>query len=422
ATWKTSEEIFYSAIVRDITERRRAEEALQKSEAQLRRVQKVESIGQLAGGIAHDFNNLLTVINSYSDMLLSETDHRSPLRRGLTEIKEAGYRAATLTHQLLAFSRQQVLKPKVLDLNAVVQNIMKFLRPLIGENINLIICPDPNLARVKADPGQIEQVIMNLVVNAQDAMPHGGQLTIETTNVELADTAPSKKGSMLSISYVMLTVSDTGCGMDADTQARLFEPFFTTKEPGQGTGLGLSTAHGIVKQSGGHIDFSSEVGKGSTFRIYLPRVEGEVELSEPAPARSEMLRGTETILLVEDDERVRSIGQTILQRHGYTILEARNGKEALHLAREHQGPIHLLLTDMVMPGLSGPQLAECLASIRPDTKVLYTSGYTDKVRTHHNLIDLSNAFLQKPFTRETLTCKVREVLNSVPKPIHSRHR
>jgi CheY-like chemotaxis protein len=219
----------------------------------------------------------------------------------------------------------------------------------------------------------------------------------------------------------MLTVIDTGCGMDANTQARLFEPFFTTKEPGQGIGLGLSTTYGIVKQSGGHVDFYSEVGKGSTFRIYLPRVEGEVEPSEPAPARSEILRGTETILLVEDDERVRAIGQTILQTHGYTILEARNAKEALHLARKHQGPIHLLLTDVVMPGLSGPELAESLTSIRPDTKVLYTSGYTDKVRAHHTLIGRSNAFLQKPFTPETLTCKVREVLNSVPKPIHSRH-
>ena len=422
ATWRTMGETFYSAIVRDITERKRAEVALQKTEAQLRQAQKVESIGQLAGGIAHDFNNLLTVINSYSDMLLSEIEYHNPLHHGLAEIKEAGYRAATLTHQLLAFSRQQVLKPKVLDLNAVVENIMKLLRRLIGENINLSICPAPNLGRVKADRGQIEQVIMNLTVNARDAMPQGGQLTIETTNIELADTVSRNQGSMLSGSYVMLTVNDTGCGMDAHTQARVFEPFFTTKEPGRGTGLGLSTAYGIVKQSGGYIDFSSEVGKGSMFRIYLPQVEDEVEPSEPAHACPEVLRGTETILLVEDDETIRAVGQTILQRHGYTILKAGDAKEALHLAGKHQGPIHLLFTDVVMPGLSGPELAECLRSIRPDTKVLYTSGYTDKVRTQHNLMGLSNAFLQKPFTPESLTRKVRAVLDSVPEPLHSSHR
>jgi CheY-like chemotaxis protein len=275
---------------------------------------------------------------------------------------------------------------------------------------------------VKADPGQIEQVIVNLAVNARDAMLQGGQLTIETMNVELGDTAPSKQSSILPGPYVMLAVSDTGCGMDAETQARLFEPFFTTKEPGRGTGLGLSTVYGIVKQSGGHIDVSSEVGRGTTFKIYLPRVEDEVELSESAPSRPEVLRGTETILLVEDDEMVRALGQTILQLRGYTILEARNAKEALHVAEEHQGPIHLMLTDTVMPGLSGPELAERLASIRPDTKVLYTSGYTDKVKTHRHLTALSAAFLQKPYTPETLTRKIREVLNSSQEPIRPRHR
>ncbi|MGH7206263.1 MAG: response regulator [Nitrospiraceae bacterium] len=407
--------------IRYAFERKHSETALRKSEAQLRQAQKVESIGQLAGGIAHDFNNLLTVINSYSDMLLSETGHRSPLRHGLAEIKEAGLRAAGLTRQLLAFSRQQVLEPKVLDLNAVVQNIMKLVRRLIGEDINLSICPEPTLGRVKADPGQVEQMIMNLAVNARDAMPQGGQLTIESTNVELDDTSSRKQGSILPGPYVMLTVSDTGCGMDAQTQARIFEPFFTTKEPGRGTGLGLSTVYGIVKQSGGHIDVSSELERGTTFKIFLPRVEDEVELSEPAPARPEVLRGTETILLVEDDEMVRALGLTILQLRGYTILEARNAKEALHLAEEHQGPIHLMLTDTVMPGLSGPELAERLASIRPETKVLYTSGYTDKVKTHH-LMALSAAFLQKPYTPETLTRKIREVLNSSQEPTHPRHR
>src|SRR5437867_3431955 len=414
--------LYFISQIQDITERKLAEEALQKSESQLRQAQKVESIGQLAGGIAHDFNNLLTVINSYSDMLLSEIHDHSPLHHGLAEIKEAGQRAATLTQQLLAFSGQQILKPKVLDLNAVVQNIMKLVRRLIDEDINLSICPTPNLGRVKVDPGQIEQVIINLAVNARDAMPQGGQLRIETTNVELDGPSSGNQSAMPPGPYVMLAVSDTGCGMDAGTQARIFEPFFTTKAVGKGTGLGLSTVYGIVEQSSGHIDVSSKVGKGSTFRIYLPRVEDEVEPTEPVPTYPEVLRGTETILLVEDDETIRAVGQTILQMHGYTILQARDAKEAIHLAEKHQGPIHLLFTDVVMPGLSGPELAECLTSIRPDTKVLYTSGYTDKVRTQHNLMGLSNAFLQKPFTPETLTRKVREVLDSVPEPLHSSHR
>ncbi|HXF92328.1 MAG TPA: response regulator [Nitrospiraceae bacterium] len=398
--------------IQDITEKKQAEKALQESEAQLRQAQKMESIGRLAGGIAHDFNNLLTVINSYSAMLLGDIDFDSPLRKGIEQIKEAGHRAALLTRQLLAFSRQQVLEPKVLDLNAVVSTSSKLLRRLIGEDIELVICADPSLGRVKADPGQIEQVIMNLAVNARDAMPKGGQLTIETRNIELGEASPLKPASVEPGRYVMLAVSDTGCGMDAETQARIFEPFFTTKELGKGTGLGLSMVYGIVKQSGGYIWVSSELGKGTSFTIYLPQVDDPSELLEPAPVPDLAGRGSETILLVEDDEMVRVLTRTILQMRGYTLLEARNAKEAIHLAEEHNEPIHLLLTDTVMPGLSGPELAERVASARPDMKVLYMSGYTDKVIALNAGRDLRTVFLQKPFTPEALARKVREVLDS----------
>jgi PAS domain S-box-containing protein len=402
--------IGFSKIVRDITEQKGLE-------AQLRQSQKMEGVGQLAGGIAHDFNNLLTVINSYSAMVLGELDFSNHLvRNWIEQIREAGHRAALLTRQLLMFSRQQVLEPKVLDLNEVVSNIAKLLRRLIGEDITQVLCLHPALGQVKIDPGQMEQIIMNLAVNARDAMSGGGQLTIETENVELDNVYARKHALVQPGPYVMLAVSDTGCGMDADTQARIFEPFFTTKEPGKGTGLGLATVYGIVKQSGGNIWVYSELGKGTTLKIYLPRVDRTSELPEPGAAPDEVLRGSETVLLAEDDEMVRALAQAILERYGYTVLAARNVHDALRLAQEGPVQIHLLLTDTIMPVMNGPELAKRFRSIRPETKVLFMSGYTDKVIVNTAALEPGTAFLQKPFTPQTLTHKVREVLNAIPQP------
>ena len=402
--------IGFSKIARDITEHK-------SLEAQLRQSQKMEGVGQLAGGIAHDFNNLLTVINSYSAMVLGDLDFSNPFaRNGIEQIKEAGHRAASLTRQLLMFSRQQVLEPKVLDLNEVVSNIGKLLRRLIGEDITQVLCLHPALGRVKIDPGQLEQIIMNLAVNARDAMPGGGQLTIETENVELDNAYVRAHALVQPGPYVMLVVSDTGCGMDADTQARIFEPFFTTKGLGSGTGLGLATVDGIVKQSGGNIWVYSELGKGTTFKIYLPRVEQTSELPELGAAPAELLRGSETVLLVEDDEMVRALAQAILERYGYHVLAARNVHDALRFAQEGSGQIRLLLTDTIMPGMNGPDLAKQVQSIRPEIKVLYMSGYTDKVISCTAALEPGTAFLQKPFTPQTLTQKVHEVLNAISQP------
>jgi PAS domain S-box-containing protein len=402
--------IGFSKIARDITEQKCLE-------AKLRQSQKMECVGQLAGGIAHDFNNLLTVINSYSDMVLGDLDFSNPFfRNGIEQIKEAGYRAALLTRQLLMFSRQQALEPKVLDLNEVVSNIAKLLRRLIGEDITLVLCPNPVLGLVKVDPAQMEQIIMNLAVNARDAMPDGGQLTIETGNVELDNAYACKHALVQPGPYVMMVVSDTGCGMDADTQARIFDPFFTTKGPGKGTGLGLATVDGIVKQSGGNIWVYSELGKGTTLKIYLPRVEKTSVLPEPVPAPDETLRGSETILLVEDEEMVRALVQAILERCGYHVLAARNVPDALRFAQEGPRPIHLLLTDIIMPVMNGPELAKRFLSFRPETKVLFMSGYTDKVIGYVGALEPGTAFLQKPFTPQTLTRKVHEVLNAIPQP------
>ena len=328
------------------------------------------------------------------------------------EIEKAGERAASLTRQLLAFSRKQVLQPQVLDLNRVVSEVDKMLRRLIGADVDLLTVMEPQLWQVKADPGQIEQVLINLAVNARDAMPQGGKLTIETANVYLDENYAHQHIAVKSGPYVMLAVSDTGCGMDAETQKHIFEPFFTTKEAGKGTGLGLSTVYGIVKQSGGHIWVYSEPGQGTTFKIYLPQVDGTPEQPAKNVARGETLRGSETVLLLEDDEVVRRLIADVLEMNGYRVLTATNGSEALLVSERHKGPIHLLMTDVVMPGMSGREAAERLGKSRPKMKVLYMSGYTDEAIVHHGVLDPGVAFLEKPFTPDEVARKVREVLDS----------
>ncbi|TAL11840.1 MAG: PAS domain S-box protein [Nitrospirae bacterium] len=399
-------------VFRDISETKQREKELQYTEEQLRQSQKMEAVGKLAGGIAHDFNNLLTAITGYSDLLLGHVPPDSLARRNVEEIRKAALRAGSLTHQLLAFSRRQVLAPKVLDLNAVVTNLEPLLRRLIGEDIELSSAPSPILGRVLADPGQIEQIILNLVVNARDAMPRGGRLTIETANVELDEAYASQHVTVQPGRYVMLAVSDTGVGMDAATQLRIFEPFFTTKEPGKGTGLGLSTVYGIVKQSGGYIWVYSEPRRGATFKIYLPRSEGTPEVLEPVVAPAKAFVSTETILLVEDDEAVRELVRGILEEKGYAVLVACRSEEAFKLNGQHEGPIHLLLSDVVMPTMSGPELAERLKSSRPRMKVLYMSGYTDDAVVRLGVLTEGTPFLQKPFTPNALLHKVHEVLGT----------
>jgi len=392
----------------------RSLEELERTQDQLVQAQKMEAIGRLAGGVAHDFNNLLTAIIGYSEFLLASFDHGDPRRKDVEEIKKAADRAAALTRQLLAFSRKQVLQLQVLDLNAIISNMEKMLRRLIGEDIELVTVLDPALGRVKADPGQIEQVLMNLAVNARDAMPQGGKLTIETMNAYLDEDYARRHVDVQPGPHVMLAVSDTGVGMDAGTQAHLFEPFFTTKQVGQGTGLGLSTVYGIVKQSNGHIWVYSEPGHGTTFKIYLPMVEEVVELAEErTPVAAISQTGVEAVLLVEDNDDVRDLARRVLLQHGYSVLEARDGEEALLICERHEGPVHLLVTDVVMPGgLSGRQLAERLAALYPGMKVLYMSGYTDNAIVHHGVLEPGMAFLQKPFSPDVLVCKVREVLDT----------
>ena len=394
------------ALFADISE-------LKRLEAQLLQSQKMEAIGRLAGGVAHDFNNLLTAIIGYSEFLLHGLNSYDPRRGDVEEIRKAADRAAALTRQLLAFSRKQVLQPEVLNLNAIVVNLEKMLQRLLGEDIELVTALDPHLGRVKADPGQIEQVIVNLAVNARDAMPQGGKLTVETVNVYLDEDYAHQHTEVQPGPYVMLAVSDTGVGMDEETKSHLFEPFFTTKELGRGTGLGLSTVYGIVKQSGGHITVYSEPGLGTTFKIYLPQTEESGETAVRAPTRPAALHGQETILVVEDAEPVRDMARQVLVRQGYTVLEAQNGEEALRLNASHEGPIHLLVTDVVMPGgMSGRQLAERLTATRPEMRVLYMSGYTDNAIVHRGLLEPGIAFLQKPFAPDTLTLKVRETLDA----------
>ncbi len=389
----------------EITERKLLEE-------QLRLSQKMEAVGRLAGGIAHDFNNLLTAINGYSELLLRQLEVGNPIRANLEEINRAGERAAALTRQLLAFSRKQLLEPQVLDLNTLVSNIDKLLRRLIGEDIELVVVFGPDLGRVQADPTQLEQVIVNLVVNARDAMPQGGKIAIETDNAELDEAYTRQHVGVTPGRYVKLAVSDTGCGMDRQTQSHVFEPFFTTKEAGKGTGLGLSTVYGIVKQSGGNIWVYSEVGRGTTFKVYLPRAEDAVEVAGIKARLTELVGGSETVLLAEDEGLVRSFVREILHKNGYTVLEAHHGTDALRMALQHAGPIHLLLTDVVMPQMSGKLLAQSLAPLRPGMRVLYMSGYAEKAVFHYGVLESGVAFIEKPFTAENVARKVRQVLDA----------
>ncbi|HLL81283.1 MAG TPA: PAS domain S-box protein, partial [Longimicrobium sp.] len=401
---------FTVGIIEDITERRRAEEALRQSQDELLQAQKMETVGRLAGGVAHDFNNLLTVIKGNTQLLLSDLPEGSEMREDLEEIDAVSGRAAELTQQLLAFSRRQVLQMRVLDLNETVARADRLLRRLLGEDIEFRTTVDPALGAVRADPGQLEQVLMNLALNARDAMPGGGKLTLETRNVWLDDEYARRHPSVTPGAYVMVAVSDSGHGMDAETQARVFDPFFTTKEPGRGTGLGLATVYGIVRQSGGHVWVYSEVGRGTSFKVYLPRVDGVP--AAQGPGRGAGLRGgTETILLVEDEESVRRLGHRVLERAGYTVLAAAAGGEALRVAEAHAGAIHLLVTDVVMPGMSGREVAERMALLRPRAGVLFTSGYTDDAIVHHGVLDDGMAFLQKPFDPSTLLDAVRRVLD-----------
>ncbi len=390
-------------IAEDVTERRALED-------QFRQAQKMEAVGRLAGGVAHDFNNLLMVVSGYTEVLLEQLNDNHPLLAKVQAIQQAADRATTLTRQLLAFSRKQLLELKVVDVNAIVADMERLLRPLIGENIDLTTKLTPNVGHTRADAGQLEQVIMNLVVNAKDAMPNGGRILIQTSEEEL-DAVRREHSLIQPGSYILLSVSDTGAGMDKETQSRIFEPFFTTKEKGKGTGLGLSTVYGIVKQSGGYIFAHSELGSGSTFRIYLPRVAdppGQPGLAKHPQAPS---GGSETVLLVEDEDSVRELVRETLQSRGYTVMEACDGINGMKVAETYDGKIDILITDVVMPGMSGRELAQRVSASRPTIKVLYLSGYTEDAIIHEGVLDPGTAFLQKPFTLQALARKVRDVLH-----------
>lgn len=391
-------------LLSDRSERKAFEQQIQQS-------QKMEAIGQLAGGVAHDFNNLLTIINGYADLALPQLQTENPVRMPLQEIRKAGDRAAALTKQLLAFSRKQLLQPRVLDLNAVVTDVNKMLRRLIGEDMNLQMALGGNLGHVKADPGQLEQILINLAVNARDAMPRGGRLTIETRNVDLGENATQNHVEVPAGQYVLLAVSDTGCGMTPHVQQHLFEPFFTTKAPGKGTGLGLATVYGIVKQSGGHISVYSEQSIGTTFKIYLPRLDAGAELAPPAEEAVAPRRGSETVLIAEDEPAVQAFTHEVLRSYGYQVMAAGSGEEALRLADEFGDKIDLLVTDVVMPGMSGRTLANSLHETWPGIKVLFLSGYTDTAMLRHGVLEDDVDFLHKPFRPDELARAVREVLD-----------
>jgi len=399
------------AMAIDITESKRAAAALEKLEGQLRQSQKMEAIGQLAGGVAHDFNNLLGVIIGYSELLLRDLAPGSPAARRMAEIRNAADRAATLTRQLLAFSRRQVLQPRVLDLNAVVSEAQAMLARIIGENVEIVTVLAPRLGRVRADPGQIQQVILNFAVNARDAMPAGGQLTLETRNVDLDLGAADRHAGLVPGHYVALLVSDTGHGMPPEVLDHMFEPFFTTKEQGHGTGLGLATVYGVVTQSGGHVEVESAVGRGTTFKVYLPLADAEQD--EVAAAPTGLSRAWETVLLIEDAEPLRDMVQEILEADGYRVIAAEHAERGIEVASSHAGPIALVITDVVMPGMSGPAAAERLRALRPEIRVLFMSGYTDAAIGRQGVLDRETHFIQKPFSADALLRKVREVLDRV---------
>ena len=395
-----------------ISARRAAEEALARKEEQLRHSQKMEAVGRLAGGVAHDFNNLLSVILSYTSILIEDRDPGDPTRVDLEEIRKAGERATELTRQLLAFSRQQVMQPRVVELDPLLNGMEKMLRRVLGEDIALSIFIGDRLGRIFADPGQLEQVVMNLVVNARDAMPTGGKITIEAANVVLDEAYAAERVGVEAGPHVMVAVTDTGQGMDRATQQRIFEPFFTTKDQGKGTGLGLAMVFGIVQQSKGHIFVYSEVGRGTTFKVYFPRTSGSGDRPAVPRTITASLRGAETVLLVEDEEQVRVLMRAILRRQGYNVLEAANAGEAFLICEQFPATIHLLLTDVVMPHMSGRQLADRLATLKPLMKVLYVSGYTEDSIIHHGVLEAGISFLQKPITPDALVRKVREVLDA----------
>ena len=393
-------------IYEDITTQR-------KLEAQLIQSQKMEAIGRLAGGVAHDFNNIITVINNLAQLALRTLKQTDPLRQDLEEIKKAGDRAASLTSQLLTFSRKQVLQPRVLDLNRVIIDMNNMIKRLIGEDVEMKTILAPELGRINADQGQIEQVIMNLVINARDAMPGAGKITIETASIHLDEPYACEHGVELKPGpHVMLGISDTGIGMDKETKSHIFEPFFTTKEKGEGTGLGLSTIYGIVKQTGGWIWVYSEPGRGTTFKVYLPEIVSNAEPGKRVPAPCKVLDGSETLLVVEDDKTILNLVRKILKLYGYDVLEAQDGEDALKVIEAHEDPIHLMLTDVIMPGMNGRELAERIMLLSPKTKVLYMSGYTDDAISHLGVLKPGMEFIEKPFTPESLALKVRKVLDA----------
>jgi two-component system cell cycle sensor histidine kinase/response regulator CckA len=401
---ETGQLLGFSQVTHDVTERKHLEE-------QLRQAHKMEAVGSLAAGVAHDFNNLLTVILGYSDILLATLHEHDQARASVEQIGKAGARAAALTRQLLAFSRRQVLRPQVLDVNARLADIETFLRRLIREDIEVVIEPAPGLWHVEADPVQLEQVILNLAVNARDAMPRGGRLTVQTANVELGRTSRPAPPEVQAGPYVMLALSDTGVGMDPATLARIFDPFFTTKRPGQGTGLGLSTVYGIVKQSGGHVEVESRPGAGTAFRVYLPATDGAAQLDRARAPVSGVAGGKETLLLVEDEAGIRGLGQVVLRDAGYNVLVASDGEEALEISMQHKEVIHLLVTDVIMPGMSGVQVANRLTALRPGLKVLYMSGYAEDAVARQGMLGPGTPFLPKPFAPKDLAIKVRELLD-----------